>query len=256
MNKKKELLVQIMWELAGSIFYAIGIYNFALQAEFPMTGFSGISIILYRLFNISIGLSTVLLNIPVAILCCKLLGRKFFVSSIRCMLLSSFIVDYVAPLFPVYQGDRLLAALRPHLSMGNISFLTDVGIILVGGLLFRDIDGMIYGMIVNILSAVVIDKMIYGMNSGKVAFIVTKNGKRICDVIDECSQRGSTILKAQGGYKQDDIQVVMCACNSKEMYQVRKSVKDIDPDSFIVVVESHEVHGEGFKMTNIGEAEN
>ena len=111
MNKKKELLVQIMWELAGSIFYAIGIYNFALQAEFPMTGFSGISIILYRLFNISIGLSTVLLNIPVAILCCKLLGRKFFVSSIRCMLLSSFIVDFVAPLFPVYQGDRLLAAL-------------------------------------------------------------------------------------------------------------------------------------------------
>ena len=80
--------------------------------------------------------------------------------------------------------------------------------------------------------------------------------KRICDVIDECSQRGSTILKAQGGYKQDDIQVVMCACNSKEMYQVRKSVKDADPDSFIVVVESHEVHGEGFKMTNIGEAEN
>lgn len=40
--------------------------------------------------------------------------------------------------------------------------------------MFRDIDGMIYGMIVNILSAVVIDKMIYGMNSGKVAFIVTK----------------------------------------------------------------------------------
>ena len=48
----------------------------------------------------------------------------------------------------------------------------------------------------------------------------------------------------------------MCACNSKEMFQVRKSVKDADPDSFIVVVESHEVHGEGFKMTNIGEAEN
>lgn len=46
MNKKKELLVQIMWELAGSIFYAIGIYNFALQAEFPMTGFSRV----FRLF--------------------------------------------------------------------------------------------------------------------------------------------------------------------------------------------------------------
>ena len=210
MNKKKELLVQIMWELAGSIFYAIGIYNFALQAEFPMTGFSGISIILYRLFNISIGLSTVLLNIPVAILCCKLLGRKFFVSSIRCMLLSSFMLTLLRRYFRcIRETDCLrhcalgvfcgigyamiytrnsstggadfiimaVKALRPHLSMGNISFLTDVGIILVGGLLFRDIDGMIYGMIVNILSAVVIDKMIYGMNSGKVAFIVTKKWK-------------------------------------------------------------------------------
>ena len=74
-------------------------------------GFSGISIIFYRLFHIPIGFSTILLNIPVAILCYKLLGKKFFISSIRCMIVSSLIIDYVAPLFPVYQGDRLLAAL-------------------------------------------------------------------------------------------------------------------------------------------------
>ena len=41
----------------------------------------------------------------------------------------------------------------------------------------------------------------------------------------------------------------------KEMYQVRKAVQEADPESFFVVVESHEVHGEGFKMTNIGEAQ-
>ena len=55
MNKTKELMVQMMWELVGSIFVAIGIYNFAVQAKFPMTGFSGISIIFYRLFHIPIG---------------------------------------------------------------------------------------------------------------------------------------------------------------------------------------------------------
>ena len=58
-------------------------------------------------------------------------------------------------------------ALKPHLSLGNIAFLSDVGIILVGGILFKDVDGMIYGMIVNLLFAVVVDKMIYGLNSGK-----------------------------------------------------------------------------------------
>ena len=285
----RETGIDILVDIAAGMVIAIGVYNFALNANFPVAGFSGIAIIMYHLLGLPVGLGTIILNIPVAIFCYKFLGRNFFLKSLKSMVISSVLMDYVAPLLPVYEGSRLLAALcmgvlcgigyamiytrnsstggadfiimavkalRPHLSMGNISFLTDVGIILVGGLLFRDIDGMIYGMIVNILSAVVIDKMIYGMNSGKVAFIVTKNGKRICDVIDECSQRGSTILKAQGGYKQDDIQVVMCACNSKEMYQVHKSVKDADPDSFIVVVESHEVHGEGFKMTNIGEAEN
>ncbi len=48
----------------------------------------------------------------------------------------------------------------------------------MGGILFKDVDGMIYGMIVNLLFAVVVDKMIYGLNSGKVAFIVTKHGKK------------------------------------------------------------------------------
>lgn len=109
MQKLKQFAVQFTWELIGSIFIAAGIYNFAVQAKFPMTGFSGISIILYRLLNVPIGLSTIILNIPLAIICYRLLGKKFFVSSLRCMVLSSLIIDYVAPLFPVYEGDRLLA---------------------------------------------------------------------------------------------------------------------------------------------------
>ena len=158
----KTMAKQLGWEILGSIFIAAGIYNFAVQAEFPMTGFSGISIILYRLFELPIGLSTIILNIPVAILCYRLLGRKFFVSSVRCMVISSIFIDYIAPLFPVYTGSRLLASLctgviaglgysiiymqnsstggsdfiimavkavKPHLSLGKIAFLSDLGII-------------------------------------------------------------------------------------------------------------------------------
>ena len=58
-----------------------------------------------------IGMSTILLNIPVALCCYKLLGRGFFLRSIRCMVISSLCIDYVAPLLPTYQGDRMLAAL-------------------------------------------------------------------------------------------------------------------------------------------------
>ena len=254
-----------------------------------MTGFSGISIILYRLLNIPIGLSTIALNIPLAIVCYRLLGKKFFVSSLRCMVLSSLMIDYVAPLFPVYEGDRLLAALctgvfggigyaliysknsstggsdfiimavkaiKPHLSLGKIAFWSDVGIILVGGILFRDIDGIIYGMVVNFIFAVAVDKLMYGINAGKLALIVTDHGAKICKVIDECCQRGTTILSAQGGYNRKEKQVVMCACNNKEMFHLQQAVKEADPDSFLIVLESNEVHGEGFQMIQIGEQSN
>lgn len=282
----KPFVKQIFWEILGSIFIAAGIYNFAVQAEFPMTGFSGISIILYQLFGVPIGFSTILLNIPVALLCYRLLGRKFFVSSIRCMVISSVFIDYVAPLFPVYQGSRLLAALctgviaglgyaiiymqnsstggsdfitmaikavKPHVSIGKITFIIDVVIILIGGCLLKDVDGIIYGMIVSYLMAIVVDKLMYGINSGKMALIVTEHGRKICDVIDKCCERGTTVLKAAGGYRGDEKQVVMCACSDKEMYLVQRAVKEADPDSFMIVLESSEVHGEGFKMLQIGE---
>lgn len=278
-------LKQLIVEIVGSILIASAIYNFAVQAAFPMTGFSGISIILYKLIGVPIGLSTIILNIPVAFLCYKLLGRHFFISSLRCMLISSIFIDYVAPLFPVYESSRLLAALctgiiggigyamiymqnsstggsdfiimavkalNPHLSLGKIAFLSDVGIILAGGILFRDMDGIIYGMIVNYLFAVVVDKMMYGINAGKLTLIVTEHGKMICDVIDDCCKRGSTMLQAKGGYQEEKKQVVMCACNNKEMYLVQRAVKEADANAFMIILESNEVHGEGFHTLQIG----
>ena len=288
MNKRavKQELKAIFWEVVGSILIAIGIYNFAVYAKFPMTGFSGISIIFYRLLDIPIGLSTIILNVPVAIACYKLLGKKFFLRSLRCMIISSLFIDYVAPLLPAYEGSRLLSALctgviaglgyaiiymqnsstggtdfiimgvkavKPYISLGKIAFLSDVGIILVGGILFKDMDGIIYGMIVNFLFAAVVDKVMYGINAGKMTLIVTDKGEQIADIIEECCHRGSTIIKAAGGYQKTEKQVVMCACNNKEMYFVQKAVKEADPEAFIIVLESNEVHGEGFKTLQLGE---
>lgn len=280
-----ELLRQLFCELAGSVFVAAGIYNFAVQAAFPLSGFSGISIILYRLTGLPVGLSTILLNIPVAAFCFRLLGHRFFISSMRCMLISSLLMDYVAPLFPVYEGSRLLAALCtgvltgfgyaliymqgsstggmdfivmavkkkwPHLSMGRIIMVSDTAVVLTGGILLRDVDGIIYGIIVTYLLTAVMDKLMYGVNAGKMALIVTNRAREICKVIDGTCGRGSTVLNGQGGYQGDDRQVVMCACSGKEMYAVQKAVKKADPASFVIILESSEVHGEGFRNLEIG----
>lgn len=277
---------QIMWEIIGSIFIAAAIYNFAVQAAFPMTGFSGISILLYRFFQIPIGFSTILLNIPVAFICYKLLGKKFFISSVRCMLISSVFIDYLAPLFPVYTGDRLLAALctgiiggigyaiiymqnsstggsdfivmavkalNPHIPLGKIVLMSDITIILIGGFLLKDIDGIIYGCIVSSLFSMAVDKLMYGMNSGKMLLIITEHADTICNLIDTRVQRGTTILPASSGFSQSEKDVVLCACSNKEMYVVQKLVKNADPESFSIILESNEVHGKGFHMLQIGE---
>ena len=286
---KKELISDISFEILGSFLIAIALYNFALMAKFPMTGFSGISMILYRLFGLPIGVTTIILNIPVAILCYKLLGKGFFLRSVRCMVISSIFIDYIAPLFPVYNGDRLLAsictgvlgglgysliymrnsstggsdfiimavkALKPHISLGKIAFLSDVLIIIAGGIIFKDMDGVIYGMIINYIFAIAVDKIMYGINAGKLTLIITNHGSKIANIIDEYCGRGTTIIEAKGGYKQDNRDVVICACSNKEMFMVEKAVKKIDPNSFTIIMESNEVLGEGFKNIRIGEKEN
>lgn len=202
------------------------------------------------------------------------------------MIISSFFIDYIGPMFPAYDGDRLLAALctgvimgigyaliymqnsstggadfmvmalkslHPHLSLGKLVFLTDFVIVMAGGILFKDVDGVIYGMIVNFIFSAVIDKVMYGANAGKLTLIVTDHGDKISQTIEDTCHRGSTLIKAAGGYSKDDKQVVMCACSDKQMYQVQQAVKAADPASFMVVLESNEVHGEGFKYIQMGD---
>ncbi len=43
------------------------------------------------------------------------------------------------------------------------------------------------------------------------------------------------------------------ACDNKQMYFVQQTVKSVDPAAFTIVLESNEVHGEGFQMFNIGD---
>lgn len=283
MTQKKLLHIgtDLLCETIGSVLIAGAIHNFALAAAFPMTGFSGIAIILNRFFQIPVGISTVLLNLPVALLCYRKIGRTFLLKSFRCMIISSLFIDYLAPLFPFYEGSRLLAALvtgvlgglgyamiytrgsstggadflimalksiKPHLRLGTIAFSIDIGIILTGGLLFRDFDGVIYGMLVNYLFAVMVDKVFYGINSGKLAFIVTKHGKEVCTLIEECSNRGSTILNSRGGYRLEEKETVMVVGNSKQMYRIIRQVTEYDKEAFIILLEAHEIHGKGFRV--------
>lgn len=285
MNRKR-IAKDIAYEIIGSFLIAIALYNFAVNAEFPMTGFSGLALIGYRLWGLPIGVTNALLNIPVAILCYRLLGKGFFLRSVRCIAICTVMTDYIAPLLPVYDGERMLAALctgiigglgyaliyirnsstggsdfivmaikaiKPHLEMSRIIFISDAFIVLLGGFIFKDMDGVVYGFIINYFYGVMTDQMLLGLNSGKLALIVTAKADEMAALIDRVADRGSTIIHAHGGYTKDRKNVVMCACNSKQLYQAERAIKSLDPESFMVVLNSHEVLGEGFEVTRIAD---
>ena len=276
----KRLAYDLFIDIFAGILIGIGVYNFAANSGFPLAGVSGIALIFYRLFGLPIGLGSVLVNIPIILGCYKTLGKDFFLRSMRSLLISSLLTDYIAPLFPVYSGDRMLSAIctgiisglgyalifmnnsstagmdfvsvairtkKPHISLGKIVFILDCAIVLLGGLVFKDVDATIYGLIISYLLTYVIDKIMYGIDAGKMTFIITENGQAVVDVIDRYIERGATILYGHGSYTKNEKEIVMCACNNKQMYIIKKLIKEVDEKAFIVIMESNEVVGEGFK---------
>lgn len=283
-NKYTNLLLQTV----GCFISAAGIYSFAVASGVPVTGIAGLCAILYRLFGIPMGLSNVLINIPIILFSYKLLGRSFFARSVYCMALFALFTDYLLPQLPVYQGDRLLATLcggvvcgigdaliymnnsstggldfitmaikvnHPHLPFGNITFAAALAVILLNGAVFRDVDSIIYGIMFNFASSTVINKMMFGFSSSMLAMIVTDNGKAACDAIDRVADRGSTILQGRGGYGGAPKDVVLCACSDKQLYEIEHAVQAIDPGCFIIMLQSNEVHGEGFRQLELGKSE-
>lgn len=273
--------MDIIIDVIGGFLIALGFYNFAVAANFPLTGVSGIALIFFKLFGFPIGVTTIIINIPVAFICFRLLGKTFFLKSIKSMIITSIMIDVVAPLLPLYTGDPMLAAictgvisglglamiymrgsstggtdfiimaiksLSPHLSLGKISFGIEMVVIAASALtVFRNIDGIIYGILINFMLSAVVDKVMYGIDAGKVAFIVTDNGQAVAEQIDKMLDRGSTLLRGVGSYSKETKEVVMCACNNKQMFGLRKLIKDVDKKAFLVIMESNEVIGEGFK---------
>lgn len=282
MNRKNlnRYAKEIVIDIVGGLLLAFAVYNFASSAGFPVAGISGIALIIYNLTGLPMGAVTIALNIPIILFCFKFLGKDFFLRSLKTMIISSLLLDYVAPLFPVYEGDRLLAAicagvlqglgfgmiysmdtstggmdfvimtirkLKPYMSIGKITLFTDITVVGIGGILLGEVESIIYGFILTYIVSMVIDKYMYGLDSGKVTFIVTEHGMEVAEKISDLTERGSTLLKAKGSYTNQDKDVVMCACNNKQMHLVQEAVKKVDREAFLITMESNEVRGEGFK---------
>ena len=215
-TKTGKLLWDFLYNIAGSILYAAGIYTFAGNAGFAPGGVSGLALIMDYLWGLPVGTVTLLLNIPLVIISYRAVGKRLLVKSAVTMVISSLFLDLVFPLFPMYSGDRLIASVcsgaflgagmalfyirgsssggidflafaikkkKPHMTIGVITMLIDLAVILLGWPVFGDVDAVLYGVLTTFVSTVVIDKILYGVGAGTLAVIITGNGKAVAERI-------------------------------------------------------------------------
>lgn len=280
MNQRmKNLALDLGADVIGSILFAAGIYTFAGAGEFAPGGISGLALIINHLWGLPIGITSLALNAPIILFSFRLLGHRFFLKSIRTMIMNTIFVDFIFTHIPVYKGDRLTAALfagallgaglaviymrgsstggadflimsvkklRPHLSLGQVTMVLDLLIILLGWPVFGDMDSVLYGIVAAFATSLIIDKVMYGMGAGKLVQIITNDGSAVANAISESTERGSTLIRAVGSYTGKDRDVLLCACSKSEAYKVRAAAHRVDPKCFVMITETSEVFGEGF----------
>lgn len=280
MNQRmKNLALDLGADVIGSILFAAGIYTFAGAGEFAPGGISGLALIINHLWGMPIGITSLALNAPIILFSFRLLGHRFFLKSIRTMIMNTIFVDFIFTHVPVYKGDRLTAALfagallgaglaviymrgsstggadflimsvkklRPHLSLGQVTMVLDLLIILLGWPVFGDMDSVLYGIVAAFATSLIIDKVMYGMGAGKLVQIITNDGPAVANAISESTERGSTLIRAVGSYTGQDRDVLLCACSKSEAYKVRAAAHRVDPKCFVMITETSEVFGEGF----------
>ncbi len=275
----KEFAKDIIYDIIGTSLFAIGYYTFAEKGGFAPGGVTGISLMIRQFIDIPLGTLILILNIPIIIGSFPFLTKRFYLNSMRTMLISTFIMDVIFARLPVYDGDPLLAAVftgvfggaglgivymrgsstggvdfllaaikkkSPHLSFGQITLIIDGVVILMGAVVFGGINAVLYGLISVFAGTFVMDKLMYGAAAGKLVIVVTDYGDDIAKAISDSVERGSTVTPATGTYTGNKKDMLYCACANRDVYPIRRAIYSVDKNAIIMICEASEVFGEGF----------
>lgn len=263
----------------GCAIFALGFDLFLEPNGLTAGGISGIALIVIHLAPITtVGVATALMNFPLFFFGGKKIGMRFFIGSIIGTVFFSLFIDLFAGL-PAPETEPLLAALYGgvicgaglgivfvnqastggsdivirllklkyrNAPIGTISLAFDFIVCAATGVVFGDISNMLYSLITVYATSQLIDAMVYKFDFSRVAYIISKEHKRIADSINYDLRRGVTYLYAQGYYSGDDTKVILTAVKQGQLADLKDLVVRIDPNAFIIVQDAHQVLGDGF----------
>lgn len=276
-------LKNVLCIVGGSALFALGFALFLEPHRMNVGGVSGLGQLITHVTGIgSVALWSVLINIPLFLVSIRGVGREFFIGSLTGMLLSNLFltlfehlpVPATEPLLAVLYGglltgtglglvflsgastggvDIVARLLRPRLQnfpLGRIMLVIDLCTVALTGLVFRDVSKALYSAVTLYVSTTVLDAVVYGLDYSAVVLIVSDRYEQIGRAICEKLDRGVTVLDGKGFYSGQDKQVLLSAIKKRQVAELKQLVMDEDPEAFVILQESHQVLGEGFKRYN------
>ncbi len=277
----KGFLLDIVFVLLGSALVALSVAVFTVPNDIAPGGVSGLATALAFISPVSVGVWALILNVPLMLAAWRLLGARPLLMTLLATVLLSVFIDLFGALLPGYTNNELLAAVAggvltglgvgllflrgistggtdlaalllkkpfPNVPNGIMLLLIDASVVAVAVLIFRDIEVALYSTIAIYLSSKVIDALAQGVDYAKVVYIITEKGEAISRVLNERTDRGTTLVAARGGYTGKDKEMVITVTRRNVLAQTLRLIKQTDPAAFTFVTDSTEVHGEGFKI--------
>ena len=264
----------------GSVIFALAFNWFFAVNQVAMGGVTGLAQIINLLVpQMSVGLLAFLLNVPLFLAGWKFIGFHLLASSLFSMAVSSFAIDAIAALHTFAPMDPMLACLCggalmgfglglvfsqgattggtdivarllklkfPWLPMGKLVLVPDGVVLTLAALAFGGVEAALYGAVAIFVSGRVMDTVLYGLDTSKVAYIISDRWQQVADALLREQQRGVTILRGQGAWTGAEKQVLMVAFKQKGIVEIKRTVHELDPQAFMIVCDAHDVLGEGF----------
>lgn len=275
----KHIILEILGTILGAFIIAIAVSLFLLPNKLSSGGVAGIATITYYLFNMPMGISMLIINIPLFLMSILKIGKAFFVKSIIGTISLSVFIDILDKITPLTE-DKFLACIyggilmgvgtaiilkvnsstggtdlfsyiakiyKPTMKVGEIIFLIDIAIVALNMIFLRKIEIGLYSAIAIYLMGKIIDILFEGIYFTKLIYIVSDKTEEIAKKIGEELGRGTTGIYGKGMYTNKDKLLLMCAVTRKDVARTMQIIKKIDKNSFVIVTNSREVLGLGFK---------
>ena len=279
--KIKHIIIQFLQIIVGTALVAMSTSLFLLPNQLSSGGFSGIATIVYYLLKIPLGTTVLVLNVPLFIMSLIKNGKHFFLNAVTGTVGLSVFLNIFEKIKPI-TTDRFLAciyggiiagigtaiilkanastggtdlltqiikAYKPNIKISNLLVVLDTIIVAMNVIFFKELEIGLYSAITIYVMGKMLDIFFEGIDFAKMIYIISPQNEEIAKQIGERIRRGSTSLYGKGMYKKMDKEVLLCVASRGEVREIRKIVKEIDKNAFVVITNAREVFGEGFKET-------